>query len=128
MKSFLLFSVILIMGFGISCKKDSLTNDLKGKWVRVDNPSDTITFGFAGQPNWFELFRGYQLGDDGINRPRIPFGIYEYKIQDNNISIYWIASSSSSWPDFYFSIKGSEIEMGNFIDSNNPRITFVKLK
>jgi len=128
MKPYLILFAILLIGCGISCKKDSLTSDLKGQWVRVDNRNDTVTFGFKDQVDWFELFRGYQLGDDGILRPKIPLGIYEYKIKDNSILIHWSASSSSTWPEYYFSFQGSEIEMGNFIDNTNPRIILEKVK
>jgi hypothetical protein len=128
MKPYLILFALLLIGYGISCKKDSLTDNLTGKWVRVDNRSDTVTFGFKDQDNWFELFRGYQPGDDGILRPKIPFGIYLYKIKDNSISMYWIASSSSTWPEYYFSFQGSKIEMGNFIDNTTQRIILEKVK
>jgi hypothetical protein len=128
MKPYLTLVAILLIGFVISCKKDSLTNDLKGQWVRVDNRTDTLTFGISNQDNWFELFRGYEADNDGILRPVIPLGVYEYKIKDNTIQIHWSASSSSIWPEYYFSFQGSEIEMGNFIDSTSPRIIFEKVK
>jgi hypothetical protein len=128
MKNYLIFFAFILVWSGISCKKESLTNDLNGKWVRVDNRSDTVTFGFNGLDNWFELFRGYQVSDDGIRRPIIPLGLYEYKIKDNSILIHWSASSSSTWPEYYFSFKGSEIEMGNFIDNSDPRIILEKIK
>ena len=128
MRPYLILFAFLLIGFGISCKKDSLTNNLKGQWVRVDNRSDTVTFGFKDQDNWFELFRGYQLGEDGILRPKIPLGIYEYKIKVRSILIHWSASSSSTWPEYYFSLQGSEIEMGNFIDNTNPNIILEKIK
>jgi hypothetical protein len=128
MKPYLILFTFLLIAFGISCKKDSLTNDLNGQWVRVDSRNDTVTFGFKDQANWFELFRGYQLGEDGILRPIIPLGIYEYKIKDNSILIHWSASSSSTWTEYYFSSQGSKIEMGNFIDNTNPRIILEKVK
>ena len=128
MKHYLVLFIILILACGISCKKDSLTADLNGRWVRVDNIGDTITFGYDGQDNWFELFRGYQLGDDGILRPKIPFGIYVYRIEGSSIFMNWSASSSSIWPEYYFSFQGSKIEMGNFIDNKTPRIILEKVK
>ena len=128
MKPYLILFAFLLIGCGISCKKDSLTNDLKGQWVRLDNRSDTVTFGFEDQDNWFELFRGYQLGEDGNLRPKIPFGIYEYKIKDDSILIHWSASSFSAWPKYYFIYQGSEIEIGNFIDHTNPSIILEKVK
>jgi hypothetical protein len=127
MKSYLLFFASVLIVFGISCKKDSLTNDIRGQWVRVDNRSDTITFGIQDQDR-FELFRGYQPGEDGILIPKIPLGIYEYKIKDSSISIHWSASSSSVWPEYYFSSHGSKIEIGNFIEDTNTRIILEKIK
>jgi len=128
MRSCLILFVLLLLWFGTSCKKDSLTNDLKGQWVRVDNRNDTITFGFNEQDNWLELLRGYQIGDDGILRPKIPFGIYEYRIKDDSVLIRWTASSSFKWSNYYFSFEDSEIEMGNFIDNTNPTIILEKIK
>jgi hypothetical protein len=128
MKPYLVLFVVLLIGIGISCKKDPIPNDLKGRWVRVDNRNDTVTFGFKDQANWFELFRGYQIGDDGISRPKIPLGIYEYKLKDSSILIHWSASSSSTWPEYFFSLHDSEIEIGNFIDNTNPKIILEKIK
>lgn len=128
MKPYLILFAFLLIGCGISCKKDSLTNDLKGQWVRVDNRSDTVTFGFEDQDNWFELFRGYQLDNDGIYRPKKPFGIWTFMVQDSSIKIQWAASSSLEWLEYYFSFQGLEIEMGNFIDNTNPRIILKKVK
>jgi len=128
MKTYILFFIILIIGCGISCKKDSLTSDLKGQWVRADNRSDTITFGYKGQDDWFELFRGYELYEDGISRPKKPSGLWTYQIQENSIKIHWIASSSLEWQEYSFLINGAEIEMGNFIDGTNPKIILEKIK
>jgi hypothetical protein len=106
--------VIIVSGCNKE-KSNPLMSELSGQWVRVDKP-DTLVFGFNGNDNWFELRRGFKLNDDQTYRPVTPFGVYSFKIQDNQIEMHWFASSSSEWPKFSFELKGTVIELGNFID------------
>lgn len=124
---FLIIALILIV-IGQSCKKESLYDRLQGQWIRTDNRSDTITFCYKSINDWFILNRGYKVESEGISRPVVPCGIYEYRIQDQNISMHWLASSNSVWPSYSFSISDSRIEIGNFIDNSSNTIQFEKLK
>jgi len=130
MKPYLLIAAFLFIIIGYSCNKeksDPLMSDLGGQWVRVDK-SDTITFSYNGHDNWFELFRGMKLDDDQTYRPILPFGIYSFRIQDNQIEIHWSASSSSEWQKLYFNLKETKIEMGNFIDGTPSIIELKKIE
>jgi hypothetical protein len=128
MKTYFFIAFLLLLTIGLGCKKDSLSNKLNGQWVRTDNRSDTITFGYKGNSDWFVLSRGFQVSTDGISRPIIPFGIYEYKIQGNNIIMHWSASNFSGWPSFSFSLSNSIVQIGNFIENNNSTLLFEKIK
>jgi len=128
MKQCLVLFVIFLTGCGISCKKDSLTDELKGKWVRIDSINQVITFGYEGIDDWFLLTQGYRTDNDGNQRPIQSLGEFKIENQSDSIAIHWMHSSSSFWPKYYFSFKGSEIEMGNFIDKTNPIIILEKVK
>jgi hypothetical protein len=128
MKACLLITTLCFTLISISCKKESNFTQLQGQWVRADNRSDTITFRFEENINFFILNRGYQVGTDGISRPINPFGIYEYKVQANSILMRWWASSYSGWPSYNFSLSGSVFEIGDFIEHTNTKIQFEKLK
>jgi hypothetical protein len=123
-KSFLL--ILFIVALTFSCTKDSLTKDLKGKWVRVDDNTQVMTFGHYYNDNWFSLLKGYRIDNEGNQRPIELLG--EYAINDNSdsISIHWMHSSLSVWPDYYFAFKGSKIEIGDFIDGSDAIIVFEK--
>ena len=129
MKKYIVLTIFLFIGIVLSCNKVSLVEDLKGKWVRTDVKTDTITFFvFENDDEYLALFRGYVLEEDGVNRPKKPFGPYQFRIENDSIKLLWSASSSLIWHQYYFQLKNSEIEMGNFIDNTSPRFTLQKVK
>ena len=128
MKKFILLTILFLGGIVLSCKKESLIDELRGEWVRADIRTDTVTFGKFANDDWLELFRGYILEEDGVYRPKKPNGPYEFKIGSDSIKILWAASSSLVWQTYYFQLKNSEIEIWNFIDNTSPRITLQKVK
>ena len=129
MKNYIFLTIFLFFGIVSSCNKESLTEDLKGKWIRTDLNTDMITFFVIGNDDeWLELSRGYVLEEDGVSRPKRPFGPYQFRIEKDSIKLLWAASSSLEWHQYFFHFKNSEIEMGNFIDNTSPTITLQKVK
>ncbi len=127
MKKILIFSFMILVGFG--CKKDqteSMNEQLKGQWVRIDIRSDTLLFGYWSN-NWVELRRGYKM-IDGNNTPIAPCGLFEYSITNDNINLNWIASSTLSTKKYLFKLYNSKMNIGNFIESSNAILTFEKIK
>jgi hypothetical protein len=126
LKSFLL--IILLLPLTFSCKKDSLTDELIGKWKRIDNNTQVITFGYAGYDDWFTLLKGYITENDGSQRAIEFLGEYKIKNSNDSISIHWMHSSLYVWPTFYFNLKGTKIEIGDIIDGSNSILVFEKVK
>ena len=120
--------ILFLIALTFSCKKDSLTNDLKGKWVRVDNNTQVITFGYLNNDDWFTLFQGYRIDNDGNQRPIEFLGEYSIKNDCDSISIHWMHSSLSVWPKYYFVLKGSRIELGDLINRSDSIFVFEKVK
>jgi hypothetical protein len=120
--------ILFLVALSFSCKKDSLTSDLKGKWVRVDNNTQVITFGYLNNDDWFTLFKGYRIDNDGNQRPIEFLGEYAIKNGSDNISIHWMHSSLSVWPSYYFSLKGSKMEIGDLINRSDSIFVFEKVK
>ena len=125
-ESFLIILFLLALTF--SCKKDSLTRDLKGKWVRVDNNTQVITFGYLSNDDWFTLFKGYRIDNEGNKRPIEFLGEYAIKNDRDSISIHWMHSSLSVWPNYYFVLQGSRIEIGDLISGTDSIFVFEKVK
>jgi hypothetical protein len=118
---------MVLVGFG--CKKDqteSMNEQLKGQWVRIDIRSDTLLFGYWSN-NWVELRRGNKM-IDGNNTPIAPCGLFEYSITNDSINLNWIASSSFSTKKYLFKLYNSKMNIGNFIESSNAILTFEKIK
>ena len=128
MRRVLLFITLCLIALSFSCEKDSLTRDLRGKWVRVDNSNQVITFGYLINENWFTLFKGYRIDNDG-NQRKIEFlGEYAIKNGNDSISIHWMHSSLLVWPSYYFSLQGSKMEIGDLINRSDSIFVFEKVK
>jgi hypothetical protein len=127
MKTLFLITFSLLLMLLDSCQKDTHSNFITGKWVRLDHQSDTILFGYKSFDNWFELRRGSKLINGNVEKI-VPNGFYEYKIYKDSIMIQSIFSEIAEGPKYYYSVKGNEIELGNFIDSINSTIKFEKMK
>jgi hypothetical protein len=130
MKIYLLaFAAIVLMITVFSCKKnqtESIDEQLKGQWVRTDNSTDTLLFGYYSN-NWVELRRGYKM-IDGNNTPIAPCGLFEYRISNDSINFNWIASSSFSTKKYLFKLYNSKMDVGDFIDVSDTILTFEKIK
>jgi len=128
MRRISLLIIVFLIALSYSCEKDSLTRDLKGKWVRVDNSNQVITFGYLNNEDWFTLFNGYRIDNDG-NQRKIEFlGEYAIKNGNDSISIHWMHSSLSVWPSYYFSLQGSKMEIGDLINRSDSIFVFEKVK
>lgn len=101
-----------------------MDDQLKGQWVRSDNKSDTLVFGYLSLP-WVEVRRGYEIVN-GIKTQKV-YGWLDYRIAIDSISFTWIASSA--WSEKWYSIKinASKMDIGDFIDSTNAILTFAKI-
>lgn len=120
--------ILLLFTFTSNCKKDSLPHDLRGKWVRVDNSTQVITFGYQIYDDWFTYLNGYRIDNDG-NQRKIEFlGEYTFNCDHDSISIHWMHSSLSVWPTYYFALKGSKIEIGDMINGSDSVFVFEKVK
>jgi hypothetical protein len=128
MRRISLLITVFLVALSFSCEKDSLTRDLKGEWVRVDNSNQVITFGYLNNEDWFTLFNGYRIDNDG-NQRKIKFlGEYAIKNGNDSISIHWMHSSLLVWPSYYFSLQGSKMEIGDLINRSDSIFVFEKVK
>ena len=125
-KSFL--QILFLTALIFSCKKDSLISDLKGKWVRIDNEAQILTFGYLDNEDWFTLLKGYRIDNDGNQRPIELLGEYAIKNAGDSISIHWMHSSSSFWPTYYFALKDSKIEIGDLTNGSDSIFVYRKTK
>lgn len=122
------FITLLLIAISFSCEKGFTTRDLKGKWVRVDNSNQIITFGYLNNDNWFTIFQGYRIDNDGDPRPIEFLGEYAIKNGSHSISIHWMHSSLSTWPTYYFSLQGSIMEIGDLTNRSDSIFVFEKVK
>jgi hypothetical protein len=128
MRNITFFMILFLVALSYSCKKDSLTNNLKGKWVRVDNNTQVLTFGYLNKDDWFTLFKGYRIDNDGNQRPIEFLGEYAIKNDRDSISIHWMHSSLSVWPNYYFVLQGSRIEIGDLVNESDSIFVFEKVR
>jgi hypothetical protein len=126
-KNFFLI-ILFFIAFIFSCTKDSMNSDLRGKWIRVDNNTQAITFGYLNYEDWFTLFLGYRIDNDGNQRKIELLGEYSIKNENDSISIHWMHSSQSGWPKYFFALKGSKIEIGDLITGSDSIFVFEKVK
>ena len=119
----LILTIILI-----SCHENSLIEPVSvdGIWVETTAMTDTIEF--AGQSIMI-LRRGTEL-INGNKLPKSSAGPYSYKINDNEISLYWALSSLWESKTYYFKQTKDLIEIGNFYegDPGSDILTFQRLK
>lgn len=130
MKKGYFHSILLIILFSIiiSCNKDTITQELQGKWVRVDNNVQVIKFGYLNNDDWFTLNTGFRIDNEGTRRPVEFLGEYAVKNSCDSISIHWMHSSLSVWPKYYFAMKDSEIEIGDMIYGTDSVFVFRREK
>jgi hypothetical protein len=128
MRKISILLILLLITITSNCKKDSLPHDLRGKWVRVDNSTQIITFGYQVYDDWFTYLKGYKIDNDGNQRPIEFLGEYSFNNNKDSISIHWMHSSLSIWPTYYFSHIGSKIEIGDLINGSDSIFVFEKVK
>ena len=123
---YLLLSITIIL---LSCSNDNDVDPLAGKWVEKVNGTATITFDteLDGNASKYFIFK-YDKGISGYND--LHSAIYQYKIENDKISIYNTLSSCYCFADYSFTQTGDKIFIENFYDSNSKGVieTFTKLK
>lgn len=118
---FLFFSVTIL-----SCTKEAENNPYKGLWIRMDNPTDTLSFGIEFSEGFFVLKRGFEPVNGNI-LPKAGSGPYMFRIIKDSIDILPAWSSAMVYRRYYFRVKGNEMEIGDFFEGAKPVMTFRKL-
>jgi hypothetical protein len=118
LKAVLLFFLFLIISNYIYCQKPELkTSPIQGTWVELMKRSDTIVFSseYDGQNPVFNLKRGTRITKEGYTLPDYFSGPYNFKLDQNSISVYWFLSSGSYQTYYFKHISGEDkFEIGNF--------------
>lgn len=125
---YVVFILLLII---FSCSKnDKQTEDLpelSEKWIEVETRTDTLSFALLGGKEVMFLNRGKEIRN-GNMLPKSNSGHYQYWLEDEKISLYWMLSSNSNFNDYYFKIVGNRLNIGNFYSSTSDDIlTFERL-
>ena len=100
-----------------------------GKWVDVDNKTDTLAFVDYEDLKVMEVRRGKEMRD-GFLQPKSGSGPYMYQLLgDDRISVQWMAASSISQYKYYFKQKGTTLKIEKFFDTKTTGkiLTFRKL-
>lgn len=119
MRYLIILFFILIL-YSCAKDKDDLTlNDLKGKWIEVVTKSDTLTF--SPMDKRLTLGRGKEMRNGSL-LPKFKSGLYEYKLQDESISLYWMLSSNYNFSNYSFELKDDKLYIGNFYESTSGAI------
>lgn len=113
----------------LSCSSEEvdIKHDLIGQWVEVNKKTDTLTFTSLDNSEVMNLARGKEMRQ-GHLLPKIGSGLYEYKLKEEKISLYWMASSKLTFKDYKFKMTGNKLTIDNFYDSTlDASLTFEKL-
>lgn len=109
-----------------SCKKEDVNiSELTGTWIEATDKEDTLVFRSSEN---FTLNRGKEMRDGHI-LPKYGSGIYEYKLQNDSISLYNQTSSCYCFNSYYFGMKNGTLKVGDFYKKNPAQqetLTFVK--
>lgn len=125
-----LLFIVFVLVISTSCDKNNIENTtIDGVWVEVNHKTDSLVF--DNQTTGLNLNRGTEMRN-GFLLPKYHSGAYMCEIENDSISLRWIASSSSYANKYYFKLdlKNKEIKIGNFfVDSINPGVilTFTKI-
>lgn len=128
---FCLLAGLLSSTQGCSDKEDLQPfQTLEGTWIQYPGLSDTIVFrnDISETTQYFELNRGREMRD-GHLLPKYGSGIYQFKIQDDSISVLNLFSSCFCFDTYYFSL-GKTLRVGDFYEnkSTGKTLTFVKIR
>jgi len=140
MKNFKLIATFLLCfilpNFLYSQKTELKISPLKGTWVELEKKTDTIVFSpdYDGQYPIFNLRRGFRIAD-GYKLPDYFSGPYNFKLEQNSISVYWFLSSGS-FQTYYFKLFPDEnkFKIGNFFKDPEKKKTeydtliFIRIK
>lgn len=122
---------VLVIGAFFSCSKENKlmlsAEDLSGEWIEVDTRSDTLHFTSLDGMDIMTLRRGFEMRD-GHLLPRLASGPYEYRLENDRISLHWTLSSNSAFETVSFAIQDRRLTIGNFYDSKyGSQIIFERL-
>jgi len=118
--------VFIMAAFGCSDDDSGTETPPIGRWVEVTALSDTITF---LDHEFMMLSRGREIRN-GILLPKAGTGSYDYRLQNDKISLRWHLSSNSSYSEYQFNKKDNIITIENFYDHDKTGTiqTFRKLE
>lgn len=131
---FFLMMILSTYNYGQTYKLK--TSPLAGTWVELMKRGDTIVFAseYDGQNPVFNLKRGTRITEEGYIVPDYFSGPYNFKISQDNISVYWFLSCGSYQTYYFKHISGEDkFEIGNFFKdpekkrSENDTLVFVRL-
>ena len=126
MKQTAFLAIVAVVLSCIGCKKEDIhSNELTGTWIEATDKADTLVF-FGTES--FMLNRGKEMSNGHI-LPKYGSGIYEYKLQNDSISLYNSISSCYCFNNYYFEIKNGTLKIGDFYRKNLTQqgtLTFVK--
>ncbi len=127
------YALILFALAFLSCSEEDTntvtvtSSDLKGKWIEIETRTDTLSFELLGDSEMMILNRGKEIRN-GFLLPKYNSGPYNYKLAEEKISLYWMLSSNASFKDYYFKVKNTRLQIGNFYNSESGEtLTFEKL-
>jgi hypothetical protein len=129
MRYLLLFVAMITMSFEFAHpkhQKESINDQLKGRWVRQDESYDTLAFGYKTD-HTFELRRGYSV-NHAKNIPMPRFGLYGYQIMKDSLVIHSMTYSNIKDEKYLFRLKDSHLEIGDFIHGTTKVLKFERLK
>lgn len=128
LKTSLLFLFFSFFSNDIYCQIAELkASPLTGTWVEFSKRNDTIVFlsEYDGQYPIFDLKRGTRTTEQGYTLPGYLSGPYNYKLDQNCISVHWFLTSVLLFQTVYFKkISGEEkFEIGNFFKDPEKKKT-----
>ena len=106
-----MLTLLVLTTLGCADDKPDITNvsDLRGRWVEIENGTDTLSF-----ETLFDDKEVVLLTRDELYRT----GPYEYKLlPDNRISIHWLLAGTMTFDEYYFHVTSDKLSIGNFYDS-----------
>ncbi len=112
MKQGIFVLVLLVLVISGCSDKDTEPigpENLSGKWVELDRPTDTLHFvAPIGGLNLFHLKRAELFRS----------GPYEYQLLSaNSVSIRWMLAATLTYQEYPFKVSGNILTVGNFYDS-----------
>ncbi|MGK6350719.1 hypothetical protein [Parapedobacter sp. DT-150] len=99
-----------------------------GIWVEATHRMDTITFqSFENGDTWLTLNRERETRN-GQQVPRTGAGIYQYRLNEGEISLYYTLSSYYAFEDYRFHHTGTKFQIGDFYEGTENMKTFIQVR